>query len=81
MKVKIVAYTSDEHGAHVPGDVLELNEGEAHEYVKRGWAKHDPELNPKPQPEVKPKAAIIETPEDRMVEHEDASVKRRKKSL
>ena len=37
MKVLITAHTSDEHGQHVPGDVIELGDEEAKAYIEKGW--------------------------------------------
>lgn len=37
MKVLMQAHTIDEHGSHIPGDVIELGASEAQVYVERGW--------------------------------------------
>jgi len=71
-KVLITAHTSDEHGQHYPGDVIDLAEGEAQAYVDKQWGIIQPH-------ESKEKAAAIETPEDALPEHETADVKRKKK--
>jgi hypothetical protein len=38
MKILITAHTADEHGQHVPGDVVELGDEEARAYIEKGWA-------------------------------------------
>ena len=86
MKIKVVAYTGpDEEGQHAPGEILDMREGTAREWIKRGWAIARPDLEEKPKEqqvetrEAKVERAVIETPEDRMPEHEQATLKRKKK--
>lgn len=48
MWIKICAHTSDEEGQHEPGEILDMREGTAREWVKRGWAIARPDLEAKP---------------------------------
>lgn len=86
MKIKVVAYTADEEGQHSPGEILDMREGTALEWIKRGWAIARPDLEEKVKPKeeaqpVVPERAIIETPEDHsMADREDASITRRRRN-
>ena len=87
MKIKVVAYTGpDEEGQHAPGEILDMREGTAREWIKRGWAIARPDLEEKAKPKeeeaapVIPERAVIETPEDHsMAQREQATLKRKKK--
>lgn len=37
MRVLLTAHTSDEHGLHIPGEVLDLPDGEAQAYSEKQW--------------------------------------------
>lgn len=51
MKIKVCAYTSDEEGEHHPGEIIDLREGTAREWIKRGWAIARPDLE-EPTPKI-----------------------------
>ena len=38
MKILMTAHTRDEHGLHFPGDIIELGDEDAIDYLKRGLA-------------------------------------------
>ena len=55
MKIKVVAHTSNKEGQHVPGEIIDIREATALEWIKRGWAIARPDLeekreDPKPEP-------------------------------
>jgi hypothetical protein len=77
MKIKVVAHTSDEEGLHFPGEILDMREGTAKEWIKKQWAIALP-VEKKAEPD-QAKAEVIETPEDKMPRHESASLKHKKK--
>jgi hypothetical protein len=80
MKIKVVAHTSDEEGLHFPGEILDMREGTAKEWIKKQWAIALPvEKKEEPEPVVEAKAEVMEAPEDHMPKHETASMKRKKK--
>ena len=86
MRVRIVVHTgATEEGSFQPGDCPDLREGTAEEWIKRGWAVPQPDLEEKQQ-KAKPveppeEVAIIETPEDHsgLTTRETAIIKRKKK--
>jgi len=76
MKLKIVVHTGlTEEGDFKPGDMPDIREGTAEEWIKRGWAIPQPEEEKAPQK----KAIEIETPEDSLPPRETATIKRKKK--
>jgi hypothetical protein len=83
MKIKVVAHTSNEEGAHVPGEILDMREATALIWIKNGWAIARPDLEEKKPdpPPAKPERAVIETPEDHSAEskRETAALKHKKK--
>jgi len=85
MKLKIVVHTGPtEEGDFKPGDMPDIREGTAEEWVKRGWAIAQPHLfeekkHPPPEPELEAEP-VIETPEDNIKTGlETATLKRKKK--
>ena len=38
MKIEMDVSTNDEHGQYTPGQVIDLHEAEALNYIKKGWA-------------------------------------------
>jgi len=82
MKIKVVAYTSNEEGAHQPGEILDMREAKALQWIKMGWAIARPDLEEKAkEPEPVVERAVIETPEDdsSAETRETATMKRKKK--
>jgi hypothetical protein len=68
MKILVTAHTLTEEGAHYPGEVVDLPDELAAEWIERQWAIKHTE-----------KGAVIETPETgtAAAKKEDASLKRR----
>ena len=85
MRVRIVVHTgATEEGSFQPGDCPDLREGTAEEWIKRGWAIPQPDLEEKQKAKpVEPpeEVAVIETPEDHsgLTTRETAIIKRKKK--
>ena len=55
MKILMTACTIDEEGKHFPGEVIEINDAVAEDYLKRGLAL------PAPEEETKEESGEIET--------------------
>lgn len=82
MWIKIQAYTPE--GGHVPGEIIDVREATALEWIKNRWAVARPDLETKgkaveeppveeepEQEEPRIERAVIETPED----HSSATVR------
>lgn len=67
MKIKVIAHTNNEEGMHSPGDILDMRDALAQEWIKKRWAiarpdlepkreepKREPEREPEPDPEPEP---------------------------
>ena len=83
MKVKIVVHTGPtEEGDFRPGQIVDIREGTAAEWVKRGGAIPQPDLEEKkaePPPVLEKTEEVIETPEDHhRVGLETATMRRRR---
>ena len=80
MRIKVQAYIPHGTGEdpREPGWIGDIRDSIAKEWIKRQWAIELPDEE-KPEPEVKAKAEVIETPEDKRPGLETASLKRKKK--
>jgi hypothetical protein len=68
MKIVFTAHTIAENGRHIPGDVIEIHDAAAEDYINRGLAlKYEDAL---------PEKAAIETPEDQTAKPETATTSR-----
>ena len=76
------AHVIDDHGATVPGQIVERHDAAADKYVKNGWAIFVEEekkiLEVKAEgPDEEEFSTEIEAPEDGLPEAETATIKRR----
>jgi hypothetical protein len=82
MWIKVQAYTPHGTGEdpREPGDIVNIREATALQWIKNGWATARPDLEEKkPEVEIKAKAEVIETPESKRPGLETASLKHKKK--
>ena len=79
-KILMSAHVIDDHGATVPGQIVERHDAAADKYVKNGWAIfiEEEKIEAKAEePAEEEFSTEIEAPEDGLPEAETATIKRR----